>query len=353
MDNDVLVYNMQEFRYVTNFDLVTSDFLYAIRTAIGACEDGAYFISHCFRRYQVLDISPWLHSNPATMPFFHSSLDDTFLHYIDYRPAASPPRFQPKSTVNGGRIDSNITLVFIHGWPMSHRMYEHLMLPLCETYGVRCIASDRRGFGKSEWNTRDSQDITYDTFARDTIDLIEEAKVGAFCFVASSMGCGETLLAYLGMSNEVQKQCQGFIWLGPSLPFPLATEANPSAASRELWDTILSSFRQDRAGFTRSALPGVFGIPFDIGVEVPEAVLQKFEAMVAQADALAIERCVQIVSHKDFTEDLKRLDGKDVRLLVIHGDSDQSKSWSMCVQQLRSISDAALFQAIPQKLLQI
>lgn len=279
------------------------------------------------------------------MPFFNSSVDGTLLHYIDYRPAASPPRFQPKLEVTGGRGDSNVTLVFIHGWPMSHRMYENLMLPLCETHGVRCIASDRRGFGKSEWNTRESQDITYDTFAQDTIDLVEEAKVGAFCFVAASMGCGETLLAYLAMPDEVQKRCQGFIWMGPSLPFPLATETNPSAPSRELWDMILSGFRQDRTGFTRSGLPGVFGVSFDIGVEVPETVLQKFEVIVAQADALAIERCVQIITDKDFTEDLKKLDGKDVRLLVIHGDSDQSKSSHVCCHRAR----VSLTQALPSR----
>jgi pimeloyl-ACP methyl ester carboxylesterase len=260
------------------------------------------------------------------MPFIRSSLDGTLLHYVDYKPAANPPRFQPADNPAKDHSKSDIALVFIHGWPMSHQMYEHLMLPLCETYGIRSIAPDRRGFGKSDWNTSGSKDITYDTFSQDSIDVIENAKLGRFFFVASSMGCGETLLAYLNMPEELQKQCGGFIWLGPSLPFPLATEANPTAPSRALWDMILTGFRQDRTGFTRTALPGVFGIPFNIGIEVPETVLQKFEGIVAQADALALERCVQIITNRDFTEDLKRLDGENVKLLVIHGDNDQSKS---------------------------
>jgi pimeloyl-ACP methyl ester carboxylesterase len=259
----------------------------------------------------------------SRMPFIRSSLDGTLLHYVDYKPAANPPRFQP---ADNPAKDHSSALVFIHGWPMSHQMYEHLMLPLCETYGIRCIAPDRRGFGKSDWNTSGSKDITYDTFSQDSIDVIETAKLGRFFFVASSMGCGETLLAYLNMPEELHKQCGGFIWLGPSLPFPLATEANPTAPSRALWDMILTGFRQDRTGFTRTALPGVFGIPFNIGIEVPETVLQRFEGIVAQADALALERCVQIIADRDFTEDLKRLDGENVKLLVIHGDNDQSKS---------------------------
>ncbi|OCT44250.1 chloride peroxidase [Cladophialophora carrionii] len=258
------------------------------------------------------------------MPFIHSSLDRTLLHYVDYKPAASPPRFQPTDDPAKDHRKDDVALVFIHGWPMSHQMYEHLMLPLCETYGIRCVAPDRRGFGKSEWNTSDSGDVTYDTFSQDSIDVIKSAKLERFFFVASSMGCGETLLAYLKMPGELQKQCGGFIWLGPSLPFPLATDANPKAPSRSLWDMILTGIREDRTGFTRAALPGVFGIPFNIGIEVPETVLQKFEGIVAQADALALERCVQIITNRDFTEDLTKLNGADVKLLVIHGDNDQS-----------------------------
>lgn len=264
------------------------------------------------------------------MPFFKSSIDGTTLHYVDYAPASSPARFQPTDDPAKDYSADDTVLVFVHGWPMSHRMYEHLMLPLCETYGVRCIASDRRGFGQSQWNGNDEhKDITYDTFAQDTVDLVRHVKIDKFYLVAASMGCGETLLAYLKMSDDDEQNryhdCQGFIWLGPSLPFPLETESNLTAPSRELWDSILSGFRQDRVGFTRAAVPGVFGIPLNIGIELPETVLQKFEWIVAQADALALERCVQIITSTDFTEHLKELDGRDVRILVIHGDSDQSK----------------------------
>lgn len=251
------------------------------------------------------------------MPFLNSTLDGTLLHYVDYAPASSPPRFQAVDDPAKDHSGDDTALIFIHGWPMSHRMYEHLMLSLSETYGVRCIASDRRGFGQSAWNGNTGKDITYDTFAQDSIDLVRKVKVGKFWFVAASMGCGETLLAYL-KAEDLQKQCQGFIWLGPSLPFPIRTDTNPNAPPRELWNSILQGFRQDRTGFTRAALPGVFG------VELPETVLHKFEWIVGQADALAIERCIQIITNKDFTEELKKLADRPVKLLVIQGEADQS-----------------------------
>lgn len=40
-------------------------------------------------------------------------------------------------------------VVFIHGWPLNHQMWEHQMRVLPEA-GFRCIGYDRRGFGKSD-----------------------------------------------------------------------------------------------------------------------------------------------------------------------------------------------------------
>lgn len=274
------------------------------------------------------------------MPYFTSSTDGARLHYVEYRPARSSPnapaRFGATSDpAKDFSAHDQVTLVFIHGWPMSHRMYEHLLLRLSETHGVRCVASDRRGFGDSEWSGAggDGAPITYDTFAQDTVDFLSTVFAGsndnngAFYFVAASMGCGETALAYhlLDSDSLLKQRCRGFIWLGSSLPLPLKTDANPAAPPRELWDAILQGFRDDRVGFTRAAIPGVFGEPFNIGIELQPTVKERFERIVEKADALALERCVQIISGTDLTEPVRRLDGLDVQILVIHGDNDQSE----------------------------
>ncbi|KEF58126.1 uncharacterized protein A1O9_06049 [Exophiala aquamarina CBS 119918] len=273
------------------------------------------------------------------MPYFTSSTDGARLHYVEYRPARTgpnaPARFAATSdSTKDFSADDQVTLVFIHGWPMSHRMYEHLLLRLSETHGVRCVASDRRGFGDSEWSGAggNTGPITYDTFAQDTVDFLSTVfqassdNHGSFYFVAASMGCGETALAYhlLGSSPALQRRCRGFIWLGASLPLPLKTDANPTAPPRELWDAILQGFRDDRVGFTRAAIPGVFGETFNIGIELQPTVKKRFESMVERADALALERCVQIITGTDLTEVVRRLDGLDVKILVVHGDNDQS-----------------------------
>ena len=40
-------------------------------------------------------------------------------------------------------------VVFIHGWPLNADMWEYQMTPLARE-GLRCIAYDRRGFGRSD-----------------------------------------------------------------------------------------------------------------------------------------------------------------------------------------------------------
>lgn len=207
------------------------------------------------------------------------------------------------------------------------------MLKLSEIHRIRCVASDRRGFGKSEWNGHPSKgDVTYNTFAEDTVALVSQLQLEQFVFVAASMGCGETLLAYHLLPASLKQKCKGFLWMGPSLPFPLKTDENPTAPPRELWDMLLNGFRDDRVGFVKAAIPGVFGMgpQFTTGIELPASVLERFERIVGQADAVAIERCVQIITEKDFTHELKELgkeegEGGKKKMLVLHGEEDQGE----------------------------
>ena len=69
------------------------------------------------------------------------------------------------------------------------------------------MAVDRRGFGKSEWSGRGGLEVTYETFANDTVHIMQEAQVEEFVFVAASMGCGESVLAWEG-SEWVKERCK-------------------------------------------------------------------------------------------------------------------------------------------------
>jgi non-heme chloroperoxidase len=217
------------------------------------------------------------------MPSIISPVDGARLFYTDYRPSAtgSPesasPAFSP-ADVKPSTLPQDFTLVFLHGWPFSSEMYTHLTLPLSQNHQIRCIAPDRRGFGKSQWTgPNDAGEITYETFARDTVAILDAANItGDWAWVAASMGPGESVLAQeildqAGSGSKLQKlgaACKGFLWLGPSLPYPLKSEANPTAPGREVWDSILAGFRADCVGFVKVAIDGVFGSRKDMGLDI-------------------------------------------------------------------------------------
>jgi peroxiredoxin len=55
----------------------------------------------------------------------------------------------PSTTLHYQDIGTGQPVVLIHGWPLSHRMWESRINALSEA-GYRCIAYDRRGFGDSD-----------------------------------------------------------------------------------------------------------------------------------------------------------------------------------------------------------
>lgn len=75
-------------------------------------------------------------SSSFKMPFLNSNHDGASLFYRDYIPTTIPPPFKP---VEGAETSDKPALVFSHGWPMSSRMYDHLMLPSAKRTGTAAL----------------------------------------------------------------------------------------------------------------------------------------------------------------------------------------------------------------------
>ncbi|KEZ46279.1 Uncharacterized protein SAPIO_CDS1193 [Scedosporium apiospermum] len=249
------------------------------------------------------------------MPFFNSSIDSTRLFYRDYVPDGKGFKMQ------AGRA-SKLTLVFLHGWPMSSKMFEHLIVPLCETYQFRCIAPDRRGFGSSDWTDASKGKTTdWSTFAGDVAQLLETLAVGDFVFVAASMGCTESVLAYHS-SQYISQHCKGFVWIGLAMPFPLQTPEHPLSPTQELWDSILQGLRDNRPAFVTESLPGVFAM--HAGNQVHPKTLEYYEQIVSEAHGVAIEKTVAIFTQASDKQLTKLAESAEmIPILALHGDSDQ------------------------------
>lgn len=128
---------------------------------------------------------------------------------------------------------------------------------------------------------------------------------------------------------------KGFVFTNTSLPYPVATPEFPQATPREMWNQVIGAIRQDRVGFFADSFKGPLGIGNN---QVPVNTLQRFERMAEAADAVAVERAMQIFTHYDFSEKLAALGQEsDVPILILHGDSDAGTPLEVSAARVKQI----------------
>ena len=90
----------------------------------------------------------------------------------------------------------NKTIVFLHGWPGSHELFEYQFDHLPKG-GYRCIGIDQRGFGKSDkpWTGYD-----YNRLADDVREVVENLKLSNFVLAGHSTG-GAIAIRYMARHN--------------------------------------------------------------------------------------------------------------------------------------------------------
>ena len=77
--------------------------------------------------------------------------------------------------------------VFVHSWAVSSELWQYQMIYLAD-HGIRCVAYDQRGHGRSSDPGR-GYDV--DTLADDLAAVIEQLNLREVTLVGHSMGCGE------------------------------------------------------------------------------------------------------------------------------------------------------------------
>jgi peroxiredoxin len=223
-------------------------------------------------------------------------------------------------------------VVLIHGWPLSHRMWESQITALAEA-GYRVIAYDRRGFGQSG---RPTVGYDYDTFAADLNDLMTHLNLEAATLVGFSMGGGE-VARYIGHygSARVEKA----MLLGAVPPFLLKTPDNPDGVDKSVFDGMLAKVRADRPAFLGDFFPGFYNLSKGEGEEL--LAFSKWQAW--EASPLATERCIVAFGETDFRADLAKF---TIPTLVAHGDADQVVPIEVSGQRSHEMIAGSRFEVI-------
>ncbi len=202
-------------------------------------------------------------------------------------------------------------VILVHGWPLSHTMWEYQVPALIEA-GFRVISYDRRGFGSS---SRPYGGYDYDTMALDLKNLIDHLNLEDVSLVGFSMGGGE-LGRYVG--NYGTSKLSKLVFLSSIAPFMMKTDDNPDGVPEDAFEGFKKSVREDRLGFLDT-----FGNGF-VNYEENKERVSKSQihynwTVAAEALPKATIDCIDAFGKTDLRDDLKKI---DIPTLFIHGDAD-------------------------------
>ncbi len=206
---------------------------------------------------------------------------------------------------------SGTPVVMVHGWPLDADMWEYQAVPLAEA-GLRVIAYDRRGFGRSDqpWTGYD-----YDTLADDLAAVIEQLDLHGAVLVGFSMGGGE-VARYL--SRHGAGRVAKAVLVSCVTPFLLKTPDHPDGLERDVFEQMADALRQDRPAFLASFGRQFFGAGM-LNFTVTEGILEWAREMALRGSPKATIDCLHAFASTDFRGDMKAF---TVPTLVIHGDHD-------------------------------
>jgi non-heme chloroperoxidase len=241
------------------------------------------------------------------------------------------------TTRDGNRIfyqdwGSGQPVVFSHAWPLSADAFEDQMFYLASR-GLRCIAHDRRGYGRSTqaWEGNDM-----DTYADDLAELVLRLGLQDAIHVGHSMGGGE-VARYIARHGT--RRVAKAVLIASATPLMLKTAANPGGLPIAVFDQLRSNLLADRSRFFNDLSLPFYGYN-RAAAKVSEGVRWSFWRQAMAAGLPATYFGIKAFSETDQTGDLKKF---DIPTLILHGDDDQMVPLELSgVLQSKLIEGAAL-----------
>lgn len=198
-------------------------------------------------------------------------------------------------------------VVFIANWAMTSDMWQYQLAMMSGQGGVRCVAYDRRGVGKSDQPGRGYE---FDTLADDLAAVLEQLDLRDVTLVGHSMGSGE-IVRYLSRHGTTRV---GRVFLiAPTTPFLLRTSDNPDGLDKSSFDDMRNAWFRDWPRWVEENVPPYFAV----GVS-PET-MKWIGSMALQCPLKTAVDLSYSWSETDFRPELRKL---TLPTMIIQGDRD-------------------------------
>lgn len=222
-------------------------------------------------------------------------------------------------------------VVFAAPWAMDSDWWEYQMAFLT-SQGLRCVAFDRRGHGRSH---EPSRGYDFNTFADDLNAVIERLDLRQMTLVGQSMGCGE-VVRYL--SRHGATRVERIVLIGTITPFFLKTKDNPDGMDGAYFERVRHALRSDRPNAIAGYAPVFFGAPKNA---VSSEMMRWFTDMILRCSLRVMLDVQHAFSETDFRSDLRAV---NVPTLIIHGEDDAGTPFEITGRKTAALISGSQFK---------
>lgn len=192
----------------------------------------------------------------------------------------------------------NKTLVFLHGWPLSHKQFEY-QFNILPTMGYRCIGIDWRGFGNSD---KPMNGYTFNRLADDIRTVVGTLQINNFTLVGHSTG-GSIAIRYMSRHNGFRVS-----------KLVLIDAAAPTGFTAETANNYLKETLNDRPKMMQGVTDGFF---FQY---ITKPFSDWFLQMGLQAASWSTAAIITTLRDEQLHADLPKI---NVPTLIVHGIHDK------------------------------